>query len=245
MQCESLDSNVQKNFNLFMLQKILKDIIVGIKKGYNIQILSNKILLIINNPISRLLRVIGGISFILTISHNITLLTTNKIIIIIIQILGIIFISYCFILNIYRIIRVIQIIKNKEYEVRNSPLNKLSSLFGQVVVCLKGVCYIGGGTGTILGIGLCLDEILEESGRLAIFKPTTGIIVDKILNNIGIPKTNIPESNDIKFNTNNKLLDLIKESNKIKAEDIINNSNNIKWDVNKPKLIMFDNEKQL
>jgi hypothetical protein len=103
-----------------MLNKILRDTIIGIKKGYNIQILSDKVLLLINNPISRLLRVIGGISFILTISHSIVLLTTNKIIIIIIQILGIIFIGYCFILNIYRIIRIIQIIRNKEYEVRDS-----------------------------------------------------------------------------------------------------------------------------
>ena len=74
-----------------------------IKKSYfnnEIKILSNKVSLIINNPISRILRVIGGISLILTISDSIILLTTNKIIIIIIQILGIIFISYCFILNI-------------------------------------------------------------------------------------------------------------------------------------------------
>jgi uncharacterized Tic20 family protein len=101
-----------------------KNIIIGIKKSIDIQVLPKEILLIINNPISRILRVIGGISFILTISKNILLLTTNKVIIGIIQILGIIFICYCLILNIYKIIRIIIIIKNKEYEVRNSPLKK-------------------------------------------------------------------------------------------------------------------------
>jgi hypothetical protein len=100
---------------------MLKNIIIGIKRSNEIQILSNKVSLIINNPISKILRVIGGISFILTISNSIILLTTNKIIIIMIQILGIIFISYCFILNLYRVIRIIKIIKNKEYKVRNSP----------------------------------------------------------------------------------------------------------------------------
>jgi hypothetical protein len=226
---------------------LLKNIILGIKKSNNIQILPNKILLIINNPISRILRVMGGISFILTISKNIILLTTNKIIIIIIQILGIIFISYCLMLNIYRVIRIIKIIRNKEYEVRNSPLNKIASLSSQVIMCFKGVCYIGGTTGTVLGVGLGLDKILNESGRSAIFKPATSIIVDKILNNIGIPNTNIPKSNDIKLDTNDKLLDFIKENekNKIKAEDMINNLNKIKWDENKPKLIIFENEEQL
>jgi riboflavin transporter FmnP len=99
---------------------LLKNIIIGIKKGYNIQILSDKVLFIMNHPISRILRVIGGISFLLTISKSIKLLTTSKIIIIIIQILGMIFMVYCLILNIYRIKRVIEIIKNKEYEVKDS-----------------------------------------------------------------------------------------------------------------------------
>jgi len=102
---------------------LLKKIIKGIKKGNSIQILPDKILLIINHPISRVLRVIGGISFLLTISRNIILLTTNIILIIIIQILGIIFISYCLILNIYKIKRVIEIIRNKEYEVRDSTVD--------------------------------------------------------------------------------------------------------------------------
>ena len=78
---------------------LLKNIIIGIKKSNEIQILSDRVSLIINNPISRILRVIGGISFLLTISKNIILLTTNKIIIITIQILGVIFIIYCFIFN--------------------------------------------------------------------------------------------------------------------------------------------------
>jgi hypothetical protein len=209
---------------------LLKRIIIGIKKGYNIQIVSDKVLLIINNPISRILRVIGGISFILTISQNIILLTTNKIIILLIQILGMIFISYCLILNMYKIIRIIKIIRNKEYEVRNSPLDKLSSLSSHVILCFKGICLFSGYTGTLLGAGLGLDEILKGSGRPAIFKPVTSMMVDKMLNNLGIPNPSpgVIKSNEMKLDTNNKLLDLIKDNNRIKAEDIINNSNQIK-----------------
>jgi hypothetical protein len=90
-------------------------------------------------------------------------------------------------------------------------------------MCLKGICYIKGGTGTVLG----LDEILKESGRLLIFKPTTGIIVNKILDSVEIPKTNIPlyKYNNIKLNTYNKLLNFIKENEKVKVEDLINNLN--------------------
>ena len=58
------------------------------------------------------------------------------------------------------------------YEVRNSPLNWIASFSGKAIICLKGMCYVGGTTGTLLGLGL--DEILKESGRLAIFKPVTG-----------------------------------------------------------------------
>jgi hypothetical protein len=183
---------------------LLKSIIIGIKKSNSIQILPNRVLLIINNPISRILRVIGGISFILTISKSIILLTTNKIIILIIQISGIIFISYCLILNIYRVIRIFKIIKNKEYEVRNSPLDKKASLLSHIILNLRGICYIGG---TILGIGLGLDEVLKESKRPAIFKPIAGTIVDKIFYNTGTPNLNILKSalDNVKDSTNNRL----------------------------------------
>lgn len=51
--------------------------------------------------------------------------------------------------------------RNGKFEVRNSPLNRLSTFSLKVYGCLKGVCEFGVVTGGLMGLGFGVDELLS------------------------------------------------------------------------------------
>jgi hypothetical protein len=61
--------------------------------------------------------------------------------------------------------------------VRNSPLDKLGSIAAKTLWCIKGSCD----QLPHLGLGAVTDQILENSGRDAVFMPFLGSMLNKVI----------------------------------------------------------------
>ena len=81
---------------------------------------------------------------------------------------------------------------------RNSPLDRLASFSLTLYSCVKGACVFGLSTGTALGMGLGIDELLLHYGREPVFKSILGKGLDQTLNNLGYknPNQNITDVKD-------------------------------------------------
>jgi len=164
---DTINNNTMRtNFN---------SIILGFKKGYNIETLPSNVRLFLEKPIIRILRVIGGVCVLIYLCNKNGLISYNipyylNIIIIIlaliqlIQIVGISIIKIVFGLN--------KLIKHrKEFEVRNSPLNRLASLTSNLVYCWKVGCQVGSSGVGLLGASVLIDGLLASAGQEKIFEP--------------------------------------------------------------------------
>jgi len=69
-------------------------------------------------------------------------------------------------------------------------LDRLASFSLTLYSCIKGACVLGLSSGTALGMGLGIDELLSHSGRDPIFKNILGKGLDQTLNNLGYPNPN-------------------------------------------------------
>jgi hypothetical protein len=69
--------------------------------------------------------------------------------------------------------------KNKDLDVKNSPLDKFATLANKLIWCVKGSCDTIAPVGVSLGFmaGLGRDSILEAKGKEAIFLPFLGDIL--------------------------------------------------------------------
>ena len=135
------------------------------------------------SPLVRVLRVIGGFSAILVLTKNYTYLP--NIIGWIIIVIGIIQLIQIVIISIIKVIYGIRKLwKNpKDFEVRNSPLNKYASQLANLAYCWRvGCTAVGGGVG-IIGGGVALDQALEAGGQPKIFLPFLGKGVSFVFGN--------------------------------------------------------------
>ena len=127
-----------------------------------------------NLPLVRILRVIGGFSALLVITKNYTYLP--NILQWVVLVLGLIQLIQIVIISIIKVIFGIRkLIKNpKDFEVRNSPLNRYATQLANLAFCWKvGCTAVGGGVG-IIGGGVALDQLLESGGQPKIFLPFMG-----------------------------------------------------------------------
>lgn len=111
---------------------------IGVKKGLFTPTLPNHIILLNNNPIIRILRVLGGISILLILTHR---LFGNGLLyftaLVLCTVLAIIFSFYLIFLTYHRIKHMIKVLKSDELDVRNSPLDKLASIAARIILCSK------------------------------------------------------------------------------------------------------------
>lgn len=84
-----------------------------------------------------------------------------------------------FIISVWKIIFGINKIlyHKEEFEVRNSPLNRLASITSNLLYCWKIGCQVGSGGLSILGSSMLVDTALEAADHDKIFEPiiTKGI----------------------------------------------------------------------
>ena len=114
----------------YKIYKNFSDIKSGIIKVYNTSTLPDHILKFNHNIFVRVFRILGGICLLLILSKKV--FEFNEYIIYIVIIINSVFLVYQFILLIYRIINVYRILKSKDLDIRNSPLNNFATV-------LKGV----------------------------------------------------------------------------------------------------------
>ena len=158
-------------------RSIRSRILLGVKKGWNTPTLPDNILKIQSYPIIRILRFLGGSSFLLILSKN----YSNNYILYICMLFATIFTIYHFVITFYRIKHMIKILKSNELDIRNSPLDKLALLGARALFCLKNACDSAQPVGLTLGLLLGTDEILKGAKREPIFSPFLGGILNSIL----------------------------------------------------------------
>jgi len=161
---------------------------IGIKKGLTTPTLPKEILDFQMNPLIRILRVVGGISIISILNPMYKL---HGIFLYISFLFSLIFFIYHIYISIHRYKHVKYLFKSGKLDVRNSPLDKYSSVLVKIILCGKSFCDYAAPVGLGLGLMLGTDQVLKDSGREAFFTPFLGSGLNKIL-----PKTDLNKWRD-------------------------------------------------
>lgn len=168
-----------------MSMKNLSRIWIGIKIGIMIPVLPENVSKIHNHPITRIFRVLGGISILLILSkYEFAKIYLSYIVfplatLYFIQIININLVKFFFIISLWK--------KNK-FQVRDFSVDKLASFSATLVACVKGTCVLGLSIGAALGYFLSIDELLLSYGREPMFKDSIGKGLDIFLKGVGLKK---------------------------------------------------------
>ena len=165
---------------LNLLKSKKHDIYLGFEKAYNISFLPSKLDLLYSHYLTRIFRVLGGLSIGLVLTGKYELFPkTVHIVIFILSLMHAILIIIIFcIKSVYGLYIIIK--KPELFEVRNSPLNQFASHLARVLVCARYTCQgIAGGTGVLAG-AVTFDQVLESSGREKIFLPFIGRLFNDV-----------------------------------------------------------------
>jgi hypothetical protein len=158
---------------------------LGLKKGYQIETLPNNVRLFLDTPLVRIFRVLGGICVLLYLLNKNGTITLNLPynLNIIIYIIALIQFIQIFIISVWKIVYGINKIlyHKEEFEVRNSPLNRLASITSNLLFCWKVGCQVGSSGLSILGTSMLIDTALEAAGHDKIFDPIISKGINKIV----------------------------------------------------------------
>lgn len=168
--------------------KNLKSVWLGIKLGLKMPSLPDNVNKFHNNPLTRIFRVLGGVSILLLLSGS-TVVKQSILSYIIVPMAFLQFI-YIIVINLIKFIYIIYLWRNNKFQVRNSPLDRIATFTASLIGCIKGTCVLGLSGGTALGMGLGIDELLIQYGREPIFRTTLGKGLDKGLNTLGFENPN-------------------------------------------------------
>lgn len=149
-------------------------IIKGLKLGWETNTLPLNYLKFHTHPLVRIFRVIGGVCIVIVVSQKRALLSSiftslPQSISIIISLIAIIHLCYILIISFIRLRYIHYLFKNGKLEVRNSPVDRISTLALKLLMCAKYGCLGISGAGVALTIFASLDNILEAGGHNPIF----------------------------------------------------------------------------
>ena len=184
----------------------LNRFIYGVKQGFKLSLLPEPVNKFHNHPLTRIFRVLGGISFILLISK--VYISISSSLLLIIFPLAVLQLTYILIISVIKFIYYIYLLKTGKLVVKNSPIDRLATIGLNLVACVKGTCQYGIYGGAALGLGLSIDEILMNNGREPIFRNSLGNKLDNVLNKYGFENPNKDllntdlESKNIKYRLN-------------------------------------------
>ena len=99
---------------------LLQRMFIGFKKGYQTPTLPQNILDLHNHPVTRVYRVVCGLSLLLLMNKKVVVLLHPIICYAALAVL-ITFLFYMFYISYHRIRHIYHLLKNKELDVRNSP----------------------------------------------------------------------------------------------------------------------------
>jgi len=178
-----------------------------VKLGWNTPLLPPKLLAFHNYPLVRVFRVIGGLSVLTVLlkKHLLLYLPLQYLVLL----LALVQIIYIVIRSIIKIIYGISKFWTDDLNVRNSPLDQLSSLSTKLLYCWKIGCQVGSTGIGLAGASVITDTILEAGGLEKVFTPLLGKGVkfiicnkpaDSIFAHINKYIKNIDNSKDILYN---------------------------------------------
>jgi len=103
-----------------------------------------------------------------------------------------------------------KILKSDKLDVKNSPLDRLTTIVVKTLWCIKGSCEHLPHLGLGLSLGAATDQILENSGQKPIFMPFLGSMLKKLIGNETIESIYIKRKEAykelLKLDNNEKLL---------------------------------------
>ena len=195
-----------QKIKLYISSRIQKNsTYLGIKKGLSMSLLPAKVEKFYSNIFIRILRFIGGISFLIVISKIYLNLPENlHLFIIIIASIQITQIIIILIIKIFYGIYTL-IYKKDKFEVRNSPLNKYESMIANILYCAKIGCAATGIGASFIAGGVAYDTLLVEAGYEKRFVPFMGDVYKGVFGegpankiNSVIDKSNLNKETPIK-----------------------------------------------
>jgi len=160
-------------------KSIFQQVKTGIIKGWNTPTLPDRILELQNQPLMRIFRFLGGVSYLILLGKS--FIPSTFIIKIIAFIIAAFFLLYHFYITYHRIKHVRYLFKSGKLDIRNSPLQRLSTLIGKALVCVKSGCDTAQPVGLTLGLMLGADEVLKASNRDPLFTPFLGSLLNSVL----------------------------------------------------------------
>lgn len=144
---------------------VVNDVTLAFKKANSISLLPSKVETFYNTFVMRVLRFLGGISMVLVLTGRYTVLFTELQTPVLIM--AFIHSTTIIIISSIKLVYGLHILINKPetFEVRNSPLNPISTQLVRLITCAKYGCQgIAVGTGILAG-AVTYDTILAETGR--------------------------------------------------------------------------------
>jgi hypothetical protein len=131
------------------------------------------------HPITRIFRISGGLSTGALIGNK--FINFPIFILFLALIWTFIFLIYTLVISYFRTKHIYKLLKSDELDIRNSPLDKFSSLCVRVLFCLKVGFKFTAPFALVLGIMLITDQILEIANINPLFSPLIKGIFDSIL----------------------------------------------------------------
>jgi hypothetical protein len=203
----------------YNLKNIFKNILIATQKAYSTPTLPDNIIKIQSYPIIRMMRFLGGISFLMILTK--TYINFHFLFLYILYFFALIFTIYHYIIAFYRFKHIISLLKTDKLDIRNSPLNRLATLGAKALLCLKGTCEAAQPLGITLGLMISTDTLLKEANREPIFTPLLAGALNKILSVPCQPSTSqMIETEIARLNQNsieikdlNKAIEIIDKSN--------------------------------
>jgi hypothetical protein len=146
--------------------------IIGLKHGWNTPMMPPKVIAFNNYPLVRIFRVIGGLSVLMVLlkKHLLLLLPLQYLILFI----AILHISYFVTINLIKVFYGTYKLWRGDLNIRNSPLDRLASLGGNLLYCWKVGCYVASSGISLAGASVVADTILEAGGQERVFTPLLG-----------------------------------------------------------------------
>jgi hypothetical protein len=143
--------------------------------------LPEDILKIHSYPIIRIIRFLGGISFLFILTKRHLDFQYSNIFLYIAFFFTIIYTIYKIILSFYKIRHMIKVLRSDSLDIKNSPLDRFATFSVRLLWCFKTSCDAAQPIGLGLGIMLGADEILVSANKEPIFKPILGGLLNMVL----------------------------------------------------------------
>jgi hypothetical protein len=212
-------------------------IYLGVKKAYEVPMLPEKLDKFYNHIFIRILRFIGGLCLLLTLTSKYSVLPAYLhlpiFILGLLQSIQIILIFFT--KGIYGIYTLKY--KPNKFEVRNSPLNFFATHMARILYCAKVGCVVTGGAATVITAGASFDSVLEAAGREKVFLPMLGSMYKSVFGEI-LPKTvenrmmDMVKKVEPDSKPDNNIVDTIKHYNSLTPEEKLIFLNEINRNIN-------------